>query len=176
VAQWANVRWSGNWSGHGAVVFPIHNRQGDVIAAQGRAVAGRAKLTAGPKKEGAFFAPVELASHRRFGPLDHAVSAIVLVEAPLDALSLATCGFPALALCGTSGPSWLHLACGLRRVVLAFDADEAGERASDEMALLLRPFGARCSRLRPLTFKDWNEWLIAQGTEEVRDFLDGHLL
>ncbi len=176
VAQWANVRWSGNWSGHGAVVFPIHNRQGDIIAAQGRAVVGNAKLTAGSKKEGAFFAPVELASQRRFGPLDHAVSAIVLVEAPIDALSLAACGFPALALCGTSGPPWLHLACGLRRVVLAFDADEAGDRASGETALMLKPYGARCSRLRPPDFKDWNDWLVGGGVENMRDFLDSHLL
>jgi DNA primase len=99
-----------------------------------------------------------------------------LVEAPIDALSLAMCGFPSLALCGTSGPSWLHLACGLRRVALAFDADEAGDAAAIAIGAQIAPFGARCQRLRPEGFKDWNEWLMERGTEELEIFLAERLL
>ena len=172
----ANVRWSRNWNGQGAVVFPLQSRAGEVIAAQARAVRGTAKLTAGPKKEGAFFAPVTLVNGRVCVPLDAAVPAIIVVEAPIDALSLATCGFPALALCGTSGPSWFHLACGLRRVALALDADEAGESASTQIAQILQPFGARCERLCPESYKDWNDWLVARGPHELTDWLTARLL
>lgn len=167
----AEVRWSPNWSGHPAVVFPIRARGGETVAAQARAVSGDAKLTAGPKKQGAFFASVQMGSGRICGPLDEAVPAVILVEAPIDALSLAVCGFPALALCGTSGPDWLRLACGLRRVALGFDADDAGDKAAQEMEQLLRPFGARCERLRPPNSKDWNEELLQSETENLKDWL-----
>ncbi|HEX9998326.1 MAG TPA: toprim domain-containing protein [Abditibacterium sp.] len=170
-AQLAGVRWSHNWSGQGAVVFPICAPDGVVVAAQGRAIRGNAKLTAGPKKDGAFFAPVQTQSGRVFAPLDADLPAIILTEAPIDALSLAKCGFPALALCGTNGPRWLHLVCGLRRVILAFDADEAGERAYGEIQRQMAPFGARCERLRPQGAKDWNEWLQNEGADTLSDFL-----
>lgn len=176
VAGLAGVRWSTSWSKGGAVLFPIHNRQGELIAAQGRAVRSAAKITKGPKKEGAFLAPVAMTSGRVCGPFDAAVPAVILTEAPIDALSVATCGFPALALCGTSGPAWLHLACGLRNVVLAFDADEPGDRAAEAIAARLDPYGTRCTRLRPEGFKDWNEWLLAQGRGELNDWLAARLL
>jgi hypothetical protein len=176
VAALAGVRWSTSWILGGAVVFPVQNHLGEMIAAQGRAVRGSAKITKGPKKEGAFFAPVTLSSGRVCGPLDEAAPAIVLTEAPIDALSIAACGFPALALCGTAGPNWLHLACGLRKVVLAFDADEAGDRAARDMEKRLEPYGARCSRLQPEEFKDWNEWLVRQGRGELNDWLAARLL
>lgn len=176
VAELAEVRWSPNWSGHGSVVFPIRGQRGETVAAQARAVRGNAKLTGGPKKDGAFFAPIGMGGGRVCSPFDAAVPAVILVEAPIDALSLAACGFPALALCGTSGPHWLRIACGLRRVALAFDADEAGDRAALALEPLLRPFGARCERLRPEGCKDWNEWLLSAATEELKDWLVARLL
>jgi len=108
--------------------------------------------------------------------LDGAVPNIVLTEAPLDALSMALCGFPALALCGTDGPRWLHLACGLKNVALAFDADEAGDQATESIERRLQPFGARCRRLCPPQGKDWNEWLQRDGREVMADWLAAHLL
>ncbi|RYG65286.1 hypothetical protein EON80_17630 [bacterium] len=176
VAVLAQVRWSPNWSGNGSVIFPVRDRVGELVAAQGRAIRGSAKITKGPKKDGAFFAPVRMGSGRLCGPLDEAVPAIVLVEAPIDALSIAACGFPAMALCGTSGPEWLHLACGLRSVALAFDADEAGDAAAVATANRLWPYGAQCTRLRPEGFKDWNESLLGQGREVLNDWLAATLL
>ncbi len=174
-AQKAQVHFSSAWAGGGAVVFPLVNRAGEVVAVQGRAVQGSAKITYGPKKEGVFEAPITLGA-RLCRPCDGAVPAIILTEAPIDALSLAQCGFPALALCGTSGPSWLHLACGLRRVALAFDADEAGDNAAQLAQTRLAPFGARCERLKPEDFKDWNEWLVKRGAENLETFLSRRLL
>lgn len=170
----AQLRFCSDWSGRASVVFPICNRGGDLVAVQGRAVKGDAKRTFGPKKEGAFFAPIEVGG-RLLDPLDRRAPAIIVVEAPIDALSLATCGFPALALCGTSGPSWLHIVCGLRRVILAFDADEAGDRAAEKLAPTLERFGAKCERMRPDGFKDWNDGLRAE-RDELTDWLAERIL
>ena len=191
-AQVAGVRFSANWNAEPeektnqspakvrrampSVVFPIRDQHGEIVAAQARAIRGSAKLTAGPKKNGAFFAPVQMKSGRVFSPLDRNTPVIAITEAPMDALSLAVAGFPALALCGTSGPAWLHIACGLRRVALALDADEAGEKAALELKKLLTPFGARCERLRPEPAKDWNELLLNQGVHALADLLMAKLL
>ena len=166
----AGIRFCSSWSGRASVVFPIYNRAGEMVAVQGRAVKGNEKRTFGPKKEGAFFAPIQI-GERRFEPLEPSVPAIILVEAPIDALSLASCGFPALALCGTTGPSWLHIACGLRRVLLAFDADDAGDEAAKKLASGLERFGADCERLRPQGAKDWNELLQNSGKETFEEIV-----
>ena len=134
----AGVRFAARWFGPPAVVFPVRDLENTLVAAQGRAVRGQAKLTVGLKRNGVFFAPAlksttlatDEASPAVFGPLDAALPAVIVVEAPIDALSLATCGFPSLALCGSSGPSWLHVACGLRRVLLATDADAPGDKTA----------------------------------------------
>lgn len=181
VAQVAGVRFAPSWFGQPSVVFPIQTRQGETIAAQGRAVRGTAKLTSGPKKNGVFFAPAlkpysPPGTIEVFTPLDRAIPSILLTEAPIDALSLAACGFPALALCGTSGPDWLHLACGLRRVELALDADPAGDEAAFAIADHLRPFGAQCRRLPPWQGKDWNECLMNAGQSQLSDWLTAMIL
>jgi DNA primase len=137
-----------------------------LIAAQGRFVDGRDNpkaITYGPKKYGVFLTPGAL------GRMEGAP--LIVTEAPIDALSLAAVGFPALALCGTSGPPWLHRAGAFRRVMLAFDADEAGDRAAHELAPDLETFGARCSRLRPEGGKDWNEILCTIGAPALCDWL-----
>lgn len=95
---------------------------------------------------------------------------ITVTEDPLDALSLAQIGFPAVALCGIRPPTWLHLVCAFRRVLLAFDADEAGDRATDTQTYALVSFGAHCERLRPDGFKDWNDALRG-GRDELSDWL-----
>lgn len=184
VANAAGVRFAASWFGHASVVFPVRDLAGELVAAQGRAVRGNAKLTAGPKRNGVFFAPAPKSTTLPendaplavFGPLDAALPAIIIVEAPIDALSLATCGFPAMALCGTSGPNWLHIACGLRRVLLAFDADEAGDRAAQETQPRLQSFGSRCERLVPENAKDWNEMLLACGRDHLCDWLTERVL
>ena len=180
VAEVGAVRFARSWFGHAAVVFPIKNRQGELVAAQGRGVSGSAKLTSGPKREGIFQAPA-LKSHSArpndvFHPLDSTVPALILTEAPIDALSLATCGFPALALCGTSGPDWLHIVCGLRRVLMAFDADEAGDQAAIAIGHRLQSFGAKCRRLIPPYGKDWNEALLFMGQPHLTDWLTSEIL
>lgn len=171
VAQSAGLRFCSQWPGGAAVVFPLLDLSGNTVAIQGRSLLGSAKISYGPRRHAAFWAPTRLSSGRLIHPLDRVFEGVILVEAPLDALSLALAGFPALALCGTSGPEWLPVACGLRRVFGAFDADEAGDRAFEDLSRVLEPYGACCERLRPEGAKDWNEILVAHGASDLEDFV-----
>jgi DNA primase len=148
---------SPKWRGCAAVIFPIRNRAGDIVAAQGREIGGAGKFSLGPKSQGIFATAGALDSKR-----------LIIAEAPIDALSLAVAGCPAVALCGTSGPDWLPKFCYRRRVLLAFDADDAGDDAARDLMPKLESFGATCERLRPEGAKDWNELLNVSGSDEIR--------
>lgn len=168
-AQNAGVLFAPHWSGRPAVVFRLFDQQANEIASQGRFIDGRRNppaITSGPKKGGLFCTQLPAAPGWW-----RSLPCLILVEAPIDALSLAEANYPALAFCGTSGPDWLHLLCGLRPVLLAFDADEAGDKAAENLIPLLRPYGAQCHRLRPEGAKDWNEMLLQLGPENLGDWL-----
>ena len=176
VAEAAGVQFHPKFYGSGAAMFSICDPQGQAVALNGRYVDNTTPKTrtTGPKSNGAFMAPV-IRSGRTIGPLDSSATAIIITEAPIDALSIAEAGLPALACIGTSGPRWLHIACGLRRVVLAFDADEAGDKAAAKLAALLQPYGTRCERLRPDGGKDWNAMLQELGSEGLASWLASQL-
>ncbi len=163
------------WSKRGAVYFPLHNRAGELVAAQGRYVDGRddpKTRTIGDKKAGLFSAPTT----DGFKPFDAATPAVILTEAPIDALSFAAAGFPAIGLCGKTGPDWLPKACFSRRVILAFDADDAGDQAAQQITATLESLGANCRRLRPEGAKDWNEFLQLFGRDTLADFVSKPIL
>jgi len=83
--------------------------------------------------------------------------ALVLVEGPMDALAWAQEGIPAIAV-GTALPGWLATLVLDRVVILAQDADTAGDAAADRHEPVLTGWGARVSRKRPRApFKDWAE-------------------
>jgi hypothetical protein len=179
LAHIVGARFSGDFYGRPAVVLPIRDRQSTLVAATGRYIDGRDNpktRIAGHKRDGVFMAPVQAQStltpgRRVFAPFDKDVPAIIVTEAPLDALSIAAAGFPTIALCGTTGPSWLHLVCGFRRVLLAFDADDAGDRAAATLAGALATYGASCERLRPEGGKDWAEIICTSGAAALSDWL-----
>jgi len=156
----SGVRFHSDFYGRSAVLFPLLDRSSALVAVNGRYLDGRSNpkvRTAGRKALGVFATP---------GAFD--AEQVVICEAPIDALSLATCGVPAIALCGTTGPDWLAAACAFRRVALAFDADGAGDRAAAALAPSLRSFGATVERWRPDGARDWNELLVRRGIEGVR--------
>ena len=150
-AHGAGVRYSDDWFGRPAILFPVYDAARVLVGAQGRYVDGgeRPKTrSAGSIRDGLFATPGALAGEPW-----------VITEAPLDALSLAAVGCPAVALLGTGWPEWLIPACAFRRVLIATDADEAGDQAACKLSAALAPLGARVARLRPWRFKDWNELL-----------------
>lgn len=170
VARLAGARFAPSFFGRAAVAFPLRDRDGQLVAVNARHLSGTPKSrSAGLKSVGIFAGPVNIGG-RVFGPLDADTPAVVIVEAPADALSLAMAGVPALAFCGTSGPDWLPKACAFRRVLLGFDADEAGDRAADELAPTLASLGARPERFRPEGAKDWNELIQIIGRDALADF------
>jgi DNA primase len=154
------VRFSADCYGRPAVLFPLCDQAGAVVACNGRHTDGRDNPKAhsgGAKRAVVFATPGALTAAQ-----------LVLVEAPIDALSLAAVGVPAVALCGTSGPAWLPAQAVLRPVALAFDADAAGDQAAAQLRQLLASVGATVTRWRPEGAKDWNELLLASRTTLLR--------
>lgn len=169
VARWPH--WSrtarADWILNGTsrrIVFPIRDRAGKLVAVQGRVIGpnecGPKIVTRGDLGAGLFQSEPDALS----SPL------LVLVEAPIDALSLAVAGVPALAVCGTNVPEWLPPAVPFRRIALGFDADAAGDKASAKAAIEFRAFGCTVERLRPAR-KDWNEVLLDAGVTALKEDL-----
>lgn len=178
-AKTSGVMSAPKFYGRAAVVFPIYDRDGQQIGASGRyfhANATPKTRIAGTKKSGYFSALWIDSNGRQWTAKDKDAPAIIVTEAPIDALSIAMAGFPALALCGTTAPEWFHLDCGLRRVFWALDADPAGDAAAETLTARMTLYGARCGRLRPEGAKDWNEFLCAFGRNALADLLAARVL
>jgi len=154
------VRYFNDWFGRGAVLFQGRDRQGNRIAVQGRyiqAFAGASHRTAGICRRAVFAKP----NCWEYDPL-------VLVESPIDALSLAECSFPAVALFGAGNrPAWLPSVCRGRHVLVGLDADEGGDKGAEELIEVLNKAGARAERLRPCGGNDWNS-ILQQDTVGLR--------
>lgn len=167
IAQQAGVRHLENWFGRPALVFPSRAENGVLVGAQGRYIDGQSNPKARTAGSGGVFA-----THGAWNsPL------LILTEAPLDALSLALCGFPAIAVFGCNLPTWIHRRCVFRQVAIATDADKAGDQAAAEWTNYLANFGAQCRRLNPAQIsslypaKDWNELLQAIGAQALGELL-----
>lgn len=164
VAEAAGCRYAPNWYGRPAVLFPMRDKAGELVAIEGRHTdAGLPKShSAGEKKRGAFATA---------GAFD--APALTVCEGPIDALALVAVGLPALALCGKTAPEWLNRACALRSVILALDADAAGDKAADEIGAAIRTRGAHTLRLRPAGAKDWAELIEHGAADRLRAALVG---
>lgn len=159
----AGVRFSPDWYGRPAVLFPILDRAGALVAVNGRFVDGRGNpktQSGGPKSLGVFATPGALSAQL-----------VAVCEAPIDALSLWLCGIAAVALNGTSWPEWLPAALAFKPVLLATDADPRGDVAATQLSEELSARGARPCRLRPRGAKDWNGVLELRGVEALRSHL-----
>lgn len=147
------------------VVFPVFDREGNLAAMHGRAIDGNhlnsAKLTRGDKSLGLFYSQAEA--------LDGKIAAIC--EGACDALALAACGIPAVSMTGTTPPDWFYKKMAFRRVLIATDADEAGDKAAAKLRIELSARGAKVIRLRPKSGKDWGEVLEAVGAENLSRYL-----
>lgn len=158
LAHRAGVRFSPHFYGRPAVVFPVRDRAGTLVAADGRYIDdGQPKSRgAGSKSAGVFATP---------GAWD--AGTLLLCEGPMDALSLHAAGHPAIALMGACLSNVVAWGCAFRQVAVATDADEAGDRAAREIAAALEVRGAKALRLRPPNGKDWNDELRGMGAEAL---------
>lgn len=166
VATASGVRFSPEWYGRPAVLFPIRDRAGDLVAVCGRFTDGREdpKTMAGGQKSAGVFEAAPGAIEAR---------CLAICEGPFDALTLAAAGVAAIALIGVSWPDWLPQALAFRSVLIATDADKAGDETAAKLASELATRGTHTLRLRPKGLKDWGEWPETRNLEFLRMQLRG---
>jgi DNA primase len=76
---------------------------------------------------------------------------------------------------GCALPEWLPEVLAFKRVLIASDADEAGDKAAADWIEKLQAVGCRCARLKPYQAKDWNEMHERAGTRKIAAYLSARL-
>lgn len=153
VAEAAGLRFDPDWGGRAAVIVGLHGADGMLASVHGRYLStlhGQDKmLTVGPGG-----GVVSVGDGWRADPL-------IFVEGLFDALSLAVCGWSALATICRWAP-WLPRVCEGRVVWLGFDGNRPGEHQAKCYSQYLP--GASVRRLLPPErCKDWNTALDKHG-------------
>ena len=141
------LRASGHEHFNGALVVPITDEGGQVVELYGRRLTDHAR----PGVPRHLYLPGPLRGVFNVQALAGAPE-IILCEALLDALTVWAAGYRQVtASYGIEGFTAEHLATvqrlGIERVVIAYDADEAGDRAAEALAYELAPHGIACARL-----------------------------
>lgn len=153
------LRSSGHEHFNGSLVVPIMNENGIISEVYGRKILGK-RLRKGTAQH--LYLP---------GPHDgvwnieafRATDEIILCEALLDAMTFWVHGFRNVtASYGTSGFTASHLAAlkqhGIKRVLIAYDRDEAGNKAAEQLAPKLQAEGIDCFRVLLPKGMDVNEY------------------
>lgn len=157
------VRASGHEHFTGSLVIPIFDEQGNVTEVYGRKITP--KLRPGT--------PLHLylpGPHRGVWNLDalNAHKEVILCEALIDALTFWCAGFRNVtSIYGTEGFTEDILAAfkrhGTERVLIAYDRDEAGERAASKHAEALMSEGIEAWRIEFPKGMDANEYALKLG-------------
>lgn len=165
VASAAGVRFDPDWAGRPAVLVALRDREDRITSVHGRYLhnlRGEDKMLT----VGAGGGAISVLGGWRADPL-------ILVEGLFDALSLATCGQPAVATIGREVP-WLAAVARGRTVHVAFDATRPGEEEAARLAARLA--GAIVRRLLPPPrCKDWSTALVKRGAAEVSRWVRGNV-
>ena len=158
------LREDGREALEGCVVVPLTDPGGQVVGFYGRKIGGEAAvkhlyLKGGHR--GLMNAPA-LAIWRE---------EIIVTESVLDAVSLLVLGIERVVPCyGTNGFTAVHLqalkAACVKKVVIAFDADDGGRRGAEKLAKTLLAEGFAVAKIEPQAAKDWNQALITGCTRE----------
>jgi DNA primase catalytic core len=141
-------RESGHEHFNGSLVMPVLDERGDVTEIYGRKIVNN--LRAGTPKH--LYLP---GPHKGVWNLDGLAAGrgeIVVCEALIDAATFWCAGYRNVtAAYGVNGFTQDHLAAfrryGITRVLIAFDRDDAGERAANELAEQLIKEGLCCYRI-----------------------------
>ena len=154
---------------NGCLVVPVFDAAGRVVEIYGRKIAPRLR----PEIPRHLYLP---GPHR--GVWNEAALAdsreVILCEALLDALTFWSAGYRHVtAAYGTNGVTDEHLAAferyGIERVLIAFDRDDAGDRAAAKVAERLAGAGIGCYRVLFPRGMDANEY--ARKVEPARQSL-----
>ena len=156
------LRQSGHEHFNGSVVIPIFNRQGEVVQMYGRKITRETALREGT--------PVHMylpGPHRGVWN-EEALAAskeIILCEALIDALTFWCAGYRHVtASYGVNGFTDDHRAAfkkyGTQRIYIAYDRDDAGERAAEKLAEELLAMGIECFRVQFPKNMDANDYAL----------------
>jgi hypothetical protein len=152
------LRESGHEHFNGSLVVPIFDREGHVVEAYGRKLLDN--LRAGTPLHLYLPGPHRGVWNER-GLIGQAE--VILTEALIDAMTFWCAGYRNVtAAYGVEGLTDDHLAafkrCGVWRVLIAFDRDDAGERGADKAAERLMAQGLECYRIQFPKGMDANEY------------------
>ena len=141
------LRASGHEHFNGALVVPVVDEAGQVVELYGRRLTDHVR----PGVPRHLYLPGPLRGVFNVQALAGAPE-VILCEALLDALTFWAAGYRQVtASYGIEGFTAEHLATvqrlGIERLVIAYDADEAGDRAAEALAHELAPHGIACARL-----------------------------
>ncbi len=154
------LRESGHEHLNGSLVVPILGEGGEVLGAYGRKLLSNLRpgtplhlYLPGPHR-GVFNVEALAASKE-----------VILCEALIDALTFWCAGFRNVtAAYGVEGFTHDHLAAfkayGTEHVLIAYDRDEAGEKAAESLAKKLQAEGIGCSRVQFPKGMDANEYAL----------------
>lgn len=158
------------------VMFPIIDLRGNVIAFSGRAMPGEDKTA---KYMNTGETPVFHKSQVMYGlnfAKNHCQERLVLVEGNLDVISLHQAGIEnAVAALGTAFTEE-HISLISRytdEVVVLFDADSAGQKATDRAIKLLQKSGLKSRVLRLPDCKDPDEYIKKYNASRLIGLIDG---
>lgn len=126
VAQTLRLGWASAGALAGRVVFPLRDPDGIATSATGRAVSDHTQPKYKALKSGDGYVKT-LFNGGAITQAKQSGHPVVVVEGPLDAAACVAAGLPlTVALCGKSYQHPEHFA-GLATVILALDADDAGQ-------------------------------------------------
>jgi DNA primase len=152
------LRESGHEHFNGSVVIPVFDAEGEVVEMYGR------KITAGLREGTPLHLYLPGAHAGVWNEESVAVSKeIILCEALIDALTFWTAGFRNVtASYGVHGFTEDHRRAfekyGTERVYIAYDRDEAGDKATDTLAEELMGMGIECFRVEFPRSMDANDY------------------
>lgn len=162
------LRRTGHHHFAGRLTMPVLTEQGEVANICGRrllpgGVLDRYRVLPGPRA--GIWNGQALARHEE----------VVLAEGIIDGLTLYRHGFDNVIAClGVEDFCMGHVEAierhGVRRVLVAFDRDDAGERGAARVAQMLAPFGVACSRVELPHGMDVNTY--ARKVEPARKALE----
>jgi DNA primase len=154
------MRESGHEHLNGSLVIPLTNERGDIVQMYGRKItdslrAGTPKHLYLPGDHGGIFNAVCL----------HASDEIIVCEALIDALTFWVHGFRNVTSAyGVNGFTDEMLvafkAHKIKRVLIAFDRDDAGDKGAAELAKKLIAIGVECYRVQLPKGMDANEYAL----------------
>jgi DNA primase len=156
-------RESGHEHFNGSLVIPVISERGEVTEIYGRKIVKALRpgtplhlYLPGPHR--GVWNAVALSASKE----------VILCEALIDALTFWCAGYRNVtASYGVEGFTADHLArfkeCGIERVLIAYDRDEAGERAAEKLSKELMSEGLDCYRLLFPKGMDANEYALRVG-------------